>query len=171
MTTSHIAHTTTGTNAARRAQGVQSKNPDAITLLKSDHVKVKKMFSEFSKLEDRGEKERLAQQICIELTIHMTVEEELFYPAARQALEADDLFDEAEVEHASAKELIAQIQSGSPRDEKWDAKVTVLGEYINHHVSEEQNEIFPKVRKSNVDLKGLGRALMVRKDQLMTSLS
>ncbi len=101
---------------------------------------------------------QLAEQICQMLTVHATAEEEIFYPAVRAADVDEDLLDEAEVEHASAKDLIAQIQSMSPEDDLYDAKVTVLGEYINHHVEEEEGEMFPKARRAKVDLVGLGRA-------------
>jgi hemerythrin superfamily protein len=143
-----------------------TRTPDAIALLKADHAKVKKMFKEFDKLKDAGKKQDLANVICSELKVHTTIEEEIFYPAAREALADDDLLDEAEVEHASAKDLIAQIESGSPDDDKWDAKVKVLGEYIDHHVEEEHTEMFPKVRKTRLDLKALGQELLLRKKQL-----
>jgi uncharacterized protein YdcH (DUF465 family) len=154
---------TTGSPVSRKSS---TRTPDAIALLKADHAKVKKMFKEFDKLEDAGEQQELAKAICSELTVHTSLEEEIFYPAARAALAEEDLLDEAEVEHASAKDLIAQIEGGSPEDDKWCAKVKVLGEYINHHVSEEQDEMFPKLRKAGVDLKSLGRQLMERKSEL-----
>jgi hemerythrin-like domain-containing protein len=105
----------------------------------------------------------------MELKIHTAIEEEIFYPAAREALKDDDLLDEAEVEHASAKDLIAQIEAGSPADDKWDAKVKVLSEYIKHHVKEEQNEMFPQVKKTKLDLKALGALLLQRKEELAGS--
>jgi hemerythrin superfamily protein len=121
--------------------------------LTEDHARVKKMFKQYDKLaqseSDESERQELASMICAELTAHATAEEEIFYPAARKVLNEVDLLDEAEVEHASAKELIAQIQEASPDDELFDAKVKVLGEYINHHVQEEEGEMFPKVRKAN----------------------
>jgi hemerythrin superfamily protein len=145
-----------------------SSGPDAIMQLRADHDTVKKLFKQFEKSEDDGEKVELAATICNELTVHAAIEEELFYPAAKQALDEEDveLLDEAEVEHASAKDLIAQIQGGSPDDELWEAKVSVLGEYIDHHVQEEQEEIFPKVRKSELDLKALGQQIEARKTEL-----
>jgi len=139
-------------------------------LLRADHSKVSELFEQFEKARGQSSKEKLAQQICTELTVHTTLEEEIFYPAAREALPRnEDLLDEAEVEHASAKELIAQIQAGDATDEKWEAKVTVLGEYIRHHVKEEQNEMFPKVRKTRLDLKALAEQLISRKDELISS--
>ena len=131
---------------AKRAQ------PDACGLLDADHRKVKKMFADYealtkSKAASAGQKMRdLANEICMELTVHAQIEEEIFYPALRGAIKDTDLLDEAEVEHASAKDLIAQIQQASDVDDKFDAKVTVLGEYIDHHVKEERNEIFVKAR-------------------------
>jgi hemerythrin superfamily protein len=146
---------------------VPSSRPrDAIGLLRADHARVNALFEEFGKARDDSRKLKLAQTICVELKIHASIEEELFYPAARAVLKQADLVDEAEVEHASAKDLIVQIESGSPSDEKWDARVTVLGEYIRHHVKEEQNEMFPKIKKTKLDLKELGEQLRRRKDEL-----
>src|ERR1700712_169377 len=131
-----------------RSTTSRSTKKDAIKLLIEDHNKVKKMFKEFEKLSKKDDKEakgELATQICKELTVHAQLEEEIFYPAVREAIEDDDLMNEAMVEHASAKDLIAQIQSMAASDPMYDAVVTVLGEYINHHIEEEQNEMFPKV--------------------------
>jgi hemerythrin superfamily protein len=158
--------------ATRRNGGSRSGNAlDAIAILKADHAKVKKMFDEFDKSDDDGEKQELARVICAELTVHTAIEEEIFYPAARAALEDEELLDEADVEHASAKELIAQIEEGSPGDDKWSAKVKVLGEYIQHHVTEEHKEIFPKVRKAKLNLKELGREIKARKEELLASMA
>jgi iron-sulfur cluster repair protein YtfE (RIC family) len=114
----------------------------------------------------------LARQICMELTVHAQIEEEIFYPAAREALgdEGEDLLNEAKVEHESLKELIAKIEGSGSDDELFDANVKVLGEYVKHHVKEEQNEIFPKCRKSDMDLKALGEELAERKKQLMNEM-
>ena len=101
------------------------------------------------------------------LTAHATVEEEIFYPAAREAIGEEDLLDEAEVEHASAKSLIAQIEASGPDEALYDAKVTVLGEYIDHHVQEEEGEMFPKCRESAMNLKALGASMATRKQQLL----
>ena len=116
----------------------------------------------------RRARQSLAQQICGELKIHTTLEEEIFYPAARAALgeKGSDLLDEAKVEHASAKDLIAQLEDASPTDDLFDAKVTVLGEYIKHHVKEEHEELFPKCRKARMDLKAIGAAMAARKKEL-----
>jgi hemerythrin superfamily protein len=140
---------------------------DAIELLKADHKKVKKLFAEYEKMKedaDASEKEALAAEICTELTLHTELEEELFYPAAREAIEEEDLLDEAEVEHASAKDLIAQIQEMDSSDPLFDAKVKVLGEYVNHHVEEEEKEMFPKVKKAKqLDLDALGEEIAALK--------
>ena len=146
------------------------KNPDALELLDADHQAVRKLFQDYRELaaNDAAEPRRkaLAEQICMELTIHAKLEEELFYPPVRDAIRDDDLMDEAEVEHASAKDLIVQILSMDPHEELYDAKVTVLGEYIDHHVREEREEIFPKVRKCGIDLQLLGERLRIRKREL-----
>jgi hemerythrin superfamily protein len=152
-----------------------SATADAIKLLIADHKEVKALFKDYEKLvddeADSADKQQLAEQICVMLTAHATVEEEIFYPAAREALgEEEDLVDEATVEHASAKDLIAQIQASSPDDDLYDAKVTVLGEYIDHHVKEEENEMFPKLKKADIDLAALGEEIAVRKEELLAEL-
>lgn len=143
-------------------------NADAIALLTHDHRTVEKLFKQFESLGDNEGKTELVQTICAELTVHATVEEEIFYPAARQALAEDgqSLLDEAEVEHASAKELITQLQEAEPGDELYDAKVTVLAEYIRHHVKEEEGELFPKVRESEMNLDSLGEEIRARKEEI-----
>lgn len=147
---------------------------DAIVLLKQDHAEVKKMFKQFDKLaekEDIEGKTQIANKICAELIAHTIAEEEIFYPAARQATQDDDMLNEANVEHESAKSLIAQIQSMDPADPMYDAKVTVLGEYINHHVEEEETEMFPMVKKSKeLDLKEMGALIAARKEELLSEL-
>jgi len=157
----------------RKQQGATAQGQDAIALLTEDHKKVQKLFKDFEKLKEEEDEERrqqLVTMICAELTIHAQIEEEIFYPAARDAVDDEDLLDEAEVEHASAKSLIAQLSSMEPGDELYDAKVTVLGEYVNHHVKEEQDELFPKVRKAKVDIKALGEQMMERKQELQEAM-
>ena len=147
--------------AAKKTAAKVSKT-DAVALLTADHKRVKKLFKAFDKMKEDGstaDKQALAQQICAELTLHAEVEEQIFYPAVREALDQDDLLNEAEVEHASAKDLIAQIESGDASDPLWSAKVTVLGEYIDHHVQEEENEMFPKTRRAKMDLESLGKEI------------
>jgi len=156
------------TKSSSRRKSTGKAKQDAIALLKADHVKVQGLFDQFEKARTESRKQSLAQEICMELKVHTTIEEEIFYPAAREAIDDNDLLDEAAVEHQSAKELIAQIEEGSPGDEMWSAKVTVLGEYIKHHVKEEQNELFPEVRSAGLDLKELGQQMLQRKQELMS---
>ncbi len=149
------------------------KMNDAVDLLDADHIAVKKLFTQFKKLSETKapavERKAMADKICKELTVHAEIEEQIFYPAAREAIQDDDLLNEAEVEHASAKDLIAQI-SGMDADEAlFDAKVIVLGEYIDHHVEEEREEMFPKVRKSGLDLKNMVKDLKALKEELQAS--
>lgn len=153
---------------AQRKPTQAERQQDAISLLTEDHQQVKKMFQQFDKLKDdeQDEKEELAHKICAALTAHAAVEEEIFYPAVRAAIDDDDLMDEAEVEHESAKELIAQIEAGSPTDDQYDAKVKVLGEQIDHHVKEEREEMFPKAKKAKIDLIALGEQIEKRKQEL-----
>ncbi|MGH8761821.1 MAG: hemerythrin domain-containing protein [Nitrosospira sp.] len=163
---------TAQSTTTRSATTHRTKN-DALKLLTEDHSKVKKMFKEFEKLckkkeKDQKGKEALASQICNELTVHAQLEEEIFYPAVREAINDDGLMNEAMVEHASAKDLIAQIQSMKAFDPMYDALVTVLGEYVNHHIEEEQNEIFPKAKKSRMDLEEIGLEIAERKAVLMS---
>ncbi|MFN3493484.1 MAG: hemerythrin domain-containing protein [Hydrogenophaga sp.] len=149
---------------------------DACTLLDNDHKAVKKMFKAYEELmpsKARGvaqKKLELAREICRALTVHATIEEEIFYPALRNALKETDLLAEAEVEHATAKDLISQIEAMAEVDEMFDAKVTVLGEYIDHHVKEEKNEMFPKARAAkSLDLVAMRDELQARKEELMST--
>lgn len=143
--------------------------PDAIALLKEDHSKVSAMFKQYDKLGDKANatKLELARKICKELKVHTQIEEEIFYPATRAALPKEgDLLDEAQVEHDGAKDLIRQLDAMKPEDDLFDAKVTVLGEYIKHHVKEEHEDMFPKVRKTKLDLRELGMRMAFRKQEL-----
>jgi len=143
---------------------------DAISILTDDHKKVKKMFTDFNKLmkseDNEDEKSALVEKICEELTIHTQIEEEIFYPAVRAAIDDNALMDEADVEHSGAKDLIAQLQGMEPGDNHYDAKVVVLGENIDHHVKEEQDEMFPKAKKAKLDLAALGAEMLERKQEL-----
>lgn len=142
---------------------------DAIKMLTDDHKKVKKLFKEFEKLSSKGsdeEKAQLVKEICTELTIHTQLEEEIFYPAARSAIEEQDVMDEAEVEHAGAKDLISQLEAMMPDEDLYDAKVTVLGEYVNHHIQEEEEEMFPLLKKAKLDMAKLGTEISNLKEQL-----
>ncbi len=148
----------------------KTKQPqDAIAMLIADHQEVKAMFKQYEGLGERARagKKKLADQICGALLVHATLEEEIFYPAVREASgDAEDMVDEAVVEHASAKDLIAQLQEMDPEDDLYDAKVKVLSEQIEHHVGEEEGEMFPKARKSGLDLVALGEEMAQRKDEL-----
>lgn len=139
---------------------------DAIALLTADHKAVKEMFKQFKTLKQGegsdGEKQALVTQVCNALKVHAQIEEEIFYPAVLAAIADDDLMDEAEVEHASAKDLITQLESMKPGDARYDAKVTVLGELVDHHVKEEEGEMFPKAKKAKLDLQDLGAQLAER---------
>lgn len=152
--------------------------PDACSLLDADHRKVKKMFKDYEELSawkaaSASQKKRdLANQICMELAVHAQIEEEIFYPALRETIKDTGLLDEAEVEHASAKDLIAQIREATDVDDKFDAKVTVLGEYIDYHVKEERNEIFAKAWAARkLDLVALRDQLQARKENLMSEMA
>ncbi len=167
--------TTTNRTTTRRtstSKTTSTSKKDAIKLLTEDHAKVKKLFREYEKLskkEDEDGKEELAQQICKELTIHAQLEEEIFYPAARQAIKDDDLLNEAIIEHSSVKDLISKIKSMKATDPMYDAVVTVLREYVAHHVQEEEEKMFPKVQKSKMDLAEVGGEIAERKEELMGS--
>jgi hemerythrin superfamily protein len=141
---------------------------DAIELLTQDHEEVKAMFEKYENLSDRSttSKRKLALEICLALTKHATAEEEIFYPAVREAVGDEDLVDEAVVEHASAKDLIAQIIAMDPTEDLYDAKVKVLSEQIEHHVEEEEGEMFPKARKAKLDMAALGEAIAARKEEV-----
>lgn len=149
------------------------KMNDAADLLDADPIAVKKLFTQFKKLSEAqapaDERKAIADQNCKELTVHADIEEQIFYPAAREASHDDDLLNEAEVEHASAKDLMAQISGMDADEELFDAKVIVLGEYIDHHVEEEREEMFPKARKSGMDLKGMVADLKALKEELLAN--
>jgi hemerythrin superfamily protein len=142
---------------------------DAIALLKADHRKVEELFEQFEGASGEGKKRQIALQICLELTVHAQIEEEIFYPACEGKIE-DDLLKEAYVEHDGAKVLIAEIEAGAPSDEFYDAKVKVLSEQIEHHVEEEEKRMegmFSQARKAGLDMDALGDQLRQRKEELM----
>lgn len=142
---------------------------DAIALLKADHRKVEDLFEQFENAKAASRKQSLAQQICMELKIHTTIEEEIFYPAFRGKIE-DDTLDEAYVEHDGAKILVNDIEAGSSDDQFYDAKVTVLSEEIKHHVREEEKAsdgMFAQCRKTDVDLVALRDLMLARKEELL----
>jgi hemerythrin superfamily protein len=150
----------------------QQAPQDALQLLIAEHREAQAMFQQYDQLAEAGgkgdERMLLASQICVALTLHTQVEEELLYPAAREVLPGDeDIVDEAYVEHASAKSLVAQIKTMTSDQPLFDAKVKVLGEYVDHHVKEEEDELFPRLRKTALDLQALGERIAARKKQLM----
>ena len=140
---------------------------EATALLRADHKLVSDLFAEYEATRVTSKKVQLVARICQELTVHAQVEEEIFYPAVKAALKDKELVPEATVEHATLKDLIAQIENVQPDGEMFDAKVKVLSEYVKHHVKEEHNEMFPKARATDLDMAELGAQLAARKEELM----
>ncbi len=165
-TTAKSASSTTR-RAAPAKSSRSTRQPNAITMLREDHKKVAGLFEDYEKARSVNVKRRLVEQICLELTVHAQLEEEIFYPAFKQAAGDKELVPEAKVEHDSVKNLIAQVQGKEPDGEDFDAKVKVMGEFVKHHVKEEQNEMFPKAREAGRDLAERGRQMAERKLQLM----
>lgn len=157
--------------AKQRSTTETEAGADPIAMLERDHRQVDQLFEEFEGASGDAPKRQIVNQICIALKVHARLEEELFYPAAATVLGQPDLIQEAMVEHMSAKDLIAQIETGAPGEAFYDARVKVLAEYIRHHVAEEEGEIFPKVRASKLDLDSLGTQMAVRKHELMLGLT
>jgi hemerythrin superfamily protein len=168
---------TKAAKAASRASAPKSKKSvpkdgaDATVLLEDDHREVEGYFEQYEAAETHADKKALANQICLALKVHAQIEEEIFYPAARKATKDNDLLDEAIVEHAGAKVLIAEIEVMQPGQPLYDAKVKVLGEQIRHHVKEEEEELFPEVRETKLDLKKVGAELAARKSELLATLT
>lgn len=147
--------------------------PDAVALLKADHRKVEGLFADFEAARGDGRKKALAEQICMELTVHTKIEEDIFYPACEGKVE-EDLLKEAYVEHDGAKLLIAEIEAGGPDDSFYDAKVKVLSEQIEHHVKEEEQRVegmFSQARKAGLDMDALGEQMAAEKAQLIAAYS
>ena len=144
-----------------------SKVQDAIALLRADHKLVSALFTEYENASSTSKKKMLVSQICTELSVHAQVEEEIFYPAVKQALKDKVIIPEALVEHATLKELIGQVQGIEPDGEMFDAKLKVLSEYVKHHVKEEQNEMFPQAKSTNLNLVELGSKIAARKKVLL----
>jgi len=158
---------TTMTIADKKSPGKSTKAKDATTMLRADHKLVSGLFEKYEKAHATTEKKRLVALICTELSVHAQVEEEIFYPAVKAALKDKLLVPEAVVEHASLKALIAEVEGVEPDGEMFDAKIKVLGEYVKHHVKEEQNEMFPKAKSTHLDMIELGALIAERKDELM----
>lgn len=143
-------------------------NQDAIALLKQDHRDVEELFEKFEKASGEGRKQSLAEEVCLELSVHAEIEEEIFYPACEGKVD-EDLLKESYVEHDGAKVLIAEIIGGGPSDEFYDAKMKVLQEEIEHHVQEEEKRmegLFAQARKAGLDMDALGEQLAARKSEL-----
>lgn len=157
---------------ARSKSGSSKAQPLALELLMADHRKVEDLFERYESEKESDEDTRrdIAQQICNELTVHAQVEEELFYPWLRENLDDQEMVEEAQIEHGTAKELIAQIEGSESVDDTYNARVKVLSEYIKHHVKEEENEIFPEVRGQKDELDELGQEMTARKGELMEEL-
>jgi hemerythrin-like domain-containing protein len=153
------------TSATNTAEG------SALALLEQDHREAKGFFDDYEKLDNAEQKEALAVKICIALRVHTEIEEEIFYPAAREKLQSPELIDEAIVEHAAAKQLIDEIEAMEGGDPLLDAKVKVLGEQIRHHVEEEESELFPKLRDGKLDEEGLAEKMAALKQRLLTELA
>lgn len=146
----------------------QARN-DVLQMLKDDHKRVKQAYRSFTRLdphEDTAQCDALVRQVLADLTVHATLEEELLYPAARDAIAEPDLIDEAEVEHASAKALIAQLQAMDAEDDKFAAHFTVLCEYVLHHVKEEEGELFTQLQTARLDWPTLLQAFQERRAEL-----
>jgi hypothetical protein len=158
---------TKGRRAAQRKTRYGSAPGSAITLLKHDHREVQEFFEEYEELDNNRAKAELARKICNTLKVHTQIEEEILYPAARKATGDNDLLDEALVEHAGAKHLIGEIEAMEVGDDLYDAKITVLGEQIKHHVKEEEEELFPEIEESKMDVVAVGKQLATRKSELM----
>jgi hemerythrin superfamily protein len=147
----------------------EKSGTDAITLLKQDHETVRRMFEDYEK-SDEDRKFELAAEICQALTVHSAIEEEIFYPRVREAIDAEDLMLEAEIEHDTVKNLIDRVQEGEIDETQLSAIIKVMNEYVNHHVNEEQRRMFPRVKRSDIDLEALGQELLARKTELEAEL-
>ena len=148
-----------------------TKALDATALLRADHKLVSDLFADYEKTRSVPKKKQIVGKICTELSVHAQVEEEIFYPAFKLALKDKVLVPEAAVEHATLKNLIAQLEGVEPDGEMYDAKIRVLSEYVKHHVKEEQNEIFTKAKSSKLDLMELGAQISSRKLEILAERS
>lgn len=169
------SHTSTAKSSSARKSSTTKKaasarSKDAIAVLKEQHQEVKKLFGQFDKAKAEGRRAELCRQICMELKVHTQIEEELLYPQAHDEINDPELVDESLVEHRAAKELIAEIEGTDPSDEMFAARMQVLEEQIDHHVKEEETELFPKIRKSDMDLKQIGEQLRQRTKELKAEM-
>lgn len=169
-----LRHGSTSNNSINKTVTSDQAKPapkDAVALLKADHEAVSELFAEFEKTRASAKKKALVAEICTALSVHAQIEEEIFYPAFKAALKDRLLVPEATVEHTGVKDLIAQLEGVEPDGEMYDVKVTVLSEYVKHHVKEEQTEMFVKAKASSLDMLELGARMAARKDQLLAQTS
>jgi len=138
-------------------------------MLRADHKRVADLFADYEKTSSTAKKKDIVSTICTELSVHAQVEDEIFYPAVKQALKDRELVPEATIEHATLKDLIAQVEGIEPDGEMFDAKIKVLSEYVKHHVKEEHTEMFPKAKKTQLDMRALGAQMAARKGELLAS--
>jgi hemerythrin superfamily protein len=172
------AKTKAGRAAGRNSSRSQSSNrntqdafPSTLELLEQDHREVEEWFDEYNELkEEDNRKGALAEKICLALKVHAQIEEEIFYPRAREATKDNDLIDEATVEHATVKHLIVEIEGMEVGEELYDAKIRVLGEMVKHHIKEEEEELFPELVPTKMDLDAVGKELAKRKEELMAEM-
>jgi len=162
----------TGSPAANRSKEHQQTAGNAFDVLEEDHREVEEWFDEYDELRDSDEdrKAELAEKICLALNVHAQIEEEIFYPQAREATKDNDLIDEAVVEHATVKNLIDEIEAMEVGDEFYDAKIRVLGEMVKQHIKEEEDELFPELQSTKMDLDAVGKKLAERKQDLMVKM-
>jgi hemerythrin-like domain-containing protein len=158
---------------SRRNKERQQASRSAFDVLEEDHREVEEWFDEYDELKDSDEdrKADLAEKICLALKVHAQIEEEIFYPQARQASQDNDLIDEALVEHSTVKNLIGEIEEMEVGEELYDAKIRVLGEMVKQHIKEEEEELFPELQSTKMDLDAVGKELAERKQELMAEMS
>jgi len=156
-----------------RSMERQQASRNAFDVLEEDHREVEEWFDEYDELKDSDEdrKADLAEKICRALKVHAQIEEEIFYPQAREASQDNDLIDEALVEHATVKNLIAEVEAMEVGEELYDAKIRVLGEMVKQHIKEEEEELFPEIQSTKMDLAAVGKELAERKQELMAEMS
>lgn len=162
---------TSRSRTASRKSETPAKSMNAFDLLEQDHREVEEWFDEYDELEDDDDrKSELVEKICLALKVHAQIEEEIFYPQARKATNDNDLLDESLVEHATVKNLIAEIEAMEAGDDLYDAKIRVLGEMVKHHIKEEEDELFPEMQSAKMDIDALGNELAKRKEELMAEI-
>jgi len=162
-----------GSQTASRSKERQQASRNAFDVLEQDHREVEEWFDEYDELKDSDEDDKadLAKKICFALKVHAQIEEEIFYARAREASQNNDLIDEALVEHSTVKNLIGEIEAMEVGEELYDAKVRVLGEMVKQHIKEEEEELFPELQSTKMDLDAVGKELVERKQELMAEMS